>query len=203
MSTLTITDVPTPAPPSTARTVLRWIVSFAGFPLGGLAALTLVGPVDRLGTAVVGGLLTGLVLGAAQAWALRLRRRAALSWMVATGAGLGLGLAGGASLVGFGTALPDLQLQGAVCGAAVGLAQAGLLWPQIGRRALAWPPYLAVAWATGWTITTLIGVAVDQQFTVFGAAGAVTVAALTSVLPLTLRSCRPVTAAHPSGTTAR
>lgn len=203
MSTLTTTDVPTPAPRSAARTVLRWILSFAGFPLGGFAAMTLVGPVDRLGTAVVGGLLTGLVLGAVQAWALRLGWRPALSWTVATGAGLSLGLAVGASLVDFGTALPDLQLQGVVCGAAVGLAQAGVLWPLIGRRALAWPWYLAAAWATGWTVTTLIGVAVDQQFTVFGAAGAATVAALTSVLPLTLPSGRHVAAAHPSETAPR
>lgn len=203
MSLLTTTDVPTPAPPSRARTVLRWILSFVGFPLGGFAAMTLVGHVDRLGTAVVGGLLSGLVLGAVQAWALRLGWRPALSWMVATGAGLGLGLAVGASLVGFGTALPDLQLQGAVCGAGVGLAQAGLLRPRIGRRALVWPSYLGAAWATGWTVTTLIGVAVDQQFTVFGAAGAVTVAALTSVLPLTLRDGRHVSVAHPSGTARR
>ena len=203
MSTLTRADAPPSAPPSAARTVLRWIVSFAGFPLGGFAAMTLVGPVDRLGTAVVGGLLTGLVLGAVQAWALRLGWRTALSWMVATGAGLSLGLAVGASLVGFGTALPDLQLQGAVCGAAVGLAQATVLWTRIGGWALAWPLYLAAAWAVGWTVTTLIGVAVGLQFTVFGSAGAVAVAALTSVLPLLLITARREPTAPCSATAIR
>lgn len=200
---VTTSEAPTSAPPSAARTVLRWIVSFAGFPLGGFAAMTLVGPVDSLGTAVVGGLLTGLVLGAVQAWALRLGRRTGLSWMVATAAGLGVGLAVGASVVGFGTELSDLQLQGAVCGAAVGLGQAGLLWPRIGRWAPAWPFFLAASWAIGWTVTTLIGVAVGQQFTVFGSAGAVTVAALTSVLPLLLRTGRRDTAAPRSATAIR
>jgi len=203
MSTLTTADALTSAPPSAARAVVRWLVSFAGFPLGGFAAMTIVGPVDSLGTAAVGGLLTGLVLGVVQAWALRLPRRTAPTWMFATAAGLGLGLAVGASIVGFGTDLPDLQLQGAVCGAAVGLAQVGLLWPRIGRWALAWPIYLAAAWAAGWTVTTLIGVAVGEQFTVFGAAGAVTVAALTAVLPLLLRTGRRGTTAPRSLTAVR
>ena len=203
MSTLASVDAPPSAPASVARAVLRWLVSFAGFPLGGFAAMTMVGPVDSLGTAVAGGLLTGLVLGAVQAWALRLGRRTGLSWLVATAAGLGLGLAVGASVVGFGTALPDLQLQGAVCGAAVGLAQVALLWPRIGRVALAWPLYLAAAWAAGWTVTTLIGVAVGEQFTVFGSAGAVTVAAMTAVLPLLLRTGGRGTAAPRSTTASR
>lgn len=202
MSTLTAAEVTTSTLPTPARTVIRWLVSFTGFPLGGLAAMTIVGPVDALGAAVVGGLLTGLVLGAVQAWALRLPRRTGLFWTLATAAGLSLGLAAGASAVGFATGLADLQLQGAVTGAAVGTTQAVLLWPRIGRWALAWPVYLAAAWATGWTVTTLIGVAVGEQFTVFGSAGAVTVAALTSVLPLLLRT-RPASSAHRAGSDVR
>ncbi len=42
-------------------------------------------------------------------------------------------------------------------------------------------------WAAGWAITTSIGVEVDEQFTVFGSSGAITVTALTVVLPLALR----------------
>ena len=37
-------------------------------------------------------------------------------------------------------------------------------------------------WALGWTATTLGGIAVDQQFTVFGAYGAVTFSALSGLL---------------------
>jgi hypothetical protein len=172
------------------RIIWRWLVSFAGFPLGGLAAMLLVGRVDSLLTAALGGLVTGTVLGAVQAWALRIDRRTALAWAIATAVGLAVGLTIGGGLVGFGTSLTELALQGAVSGAVVGLAQSAVL-RRVGAIAAVWPAYLAGAWALGWTITTSIGVQVTDHFTVFGAAGAVTVAALTSVLPLFLsRSTR-------------
>ena len=66
--------------PSTRRSVARWMLSFLGFPLGGLAAWLLTGPVTDPTSAVTGGLVTGAVLGAAQAWALRAERRTVLSW---------------------------------------------------------------------------------------------------------------------------
>ena len=75
-------------------------------------------------------------------------------------------------------------VQGAICGLAVGAAQAVVLRARLGRLALAWPPALAAIWALGWTITTLGGIQVDQRFTVFGSFGAITVTALTAVLPL-------------------
>jgi hypothetical protein len=174
--------------PSTTRVVVRWTISFLGFPLGGLAAWLLTGPVTDATSALAGGLLTGAVLGAAQAWALRTGRRLGLAWTGATAVGLAVGLASGAALVGFSTTLPDLALQGAVSGAAVGLAQAALLWRRTGPPALAWPAYLAAAWALGWGVTTLAGIGVEEQFTVFGASGALVVALLTSVLPLVLRA---------------
>jgi hypothetical protein len=181
------TTAPTTTSPrtGTVRIVARWLVSFAGFPLGGLAAILLVGPVDTLLTAALGGLVTGTVLGAVQAWALRTDRRTALAWIVATAGGLAVGLTIGGGLVGFGTALSDLALQGAISGAVVGLAQA-VVFRRVGPIVALWPAYLAGAWALGWTITTSIGVQVEEHFTVFGAAGAVTVAVLTSVLPLFL-----------------
>jgi hypothetical protein len=37
-------------------------------------------------------------------------------------------------------------------------------------------------WALGWTATSLGGIAVDRQFTVFGAYGAVTFSALSGLL---------------------
>jgi hypothetical protein len=186
------TTAPTATSPrtGTVRIVARWLVSFAGFPLGGLAAMLLVGRIDTLLAAGLGGLVTGTVLGAVQAWALRLDRRTALAWVLATAAGLAVGLMIGGGLVQFGTALSELALQGAISGAVVGLGQAVVL-RRVGLIAAVWPAYLAGAWALGWTITTSIGVQVEDHFTVFGAAGAVTVAALTSVLPVLLsRSTR-------------
>jgi hypothetical protein len=187
MTSTTAVPAMTVSTPSTGRAIARWMISFLGFPLGGLAAWLLTGPVTDLTSAVTGGLLTGAVLGAAQAWALRADRRQILTWIIATAVGLAAGLAVGASLIGFSTTLTDLAIQGVVSGAAVGLAQTVALWSRTGPLALVWPAYLALAWAGGWTVTTLAGIGVEEQFTVFGASGALVVALLTSVLPLVLR----------------
>jgi hypothetical protein len=176
------------APRPTTRTVARWMVSFVGFPLGGLSAMILVGRVDSMATALTGGLVTGAVLGAVQAWGMRADRRAGAMWLIATAVGLSVGLAIGATLVDFGTGLGDLVLQGAISGVAVGAAQSFVLFARVGSIAFMWPVYLGAAWAAGWAITTSVGVQVDDQFTVFGAAGAVTVTLLTAVLPVVLES---------------
>ncbi|CUR59896.1 conserved membrane hypothetical protein [metagenome] len=172
--------------PSKAASVARWMVSFVGFPLGGLIALIVSGPVDSVPSAVAGGLLTGAVLGAFQAWAMRSERR--LAWILATAIGLATGLAFGSATVDFGTDLGDLVLQGAITGLAVGLAQAAVLLRRTGPIALIWPVYVTGVWALGWAISTSIGIQVEDQFTVFGAAGAITVALLTSVLPVLLHT---------------
>lgn len=172
--------------PTRRRTVLRWLVSFTGFPLGGLAAIILIGPVDDLTSALAGGLVTGVILGAIQAWALGSARVQSAAWVAATAAGVMTGLALGASLVDFQTDLASLVVQGAVTGAAVGTAQAVVLLPRLGAPALSWPVFLAGVWAAGWAITTLGGIQVDDQFTVFGAYGAITATLLTAGLPLIL-----------------
>lgn len=160
-----------------------WVGTFIGFPLSGLAASILVGPVNSGLTAIVGGLLTGAVLGAVQAVGLGLRGTAILRWITATSVGLSAGLGIGASAVGFATSLQDLLVQGAMSGLFVGVSQALLLRRSVGPLALWWPPTLAAFWAIGWFITTSVGVQVDEQWTVFGAAGAITVTALTAILP--------------------
>ncbi len=179
----------------------RWMAGFVGFPLGGLAAMIVVGPVDSTVTAVAGGLLTGAVLGTAQAAGLGLRPwlplegAAFLQWIAATAVGLGVGLGIGSTAVGFGTSLPALVVQGAISGLAVGAAQAVVLRHRLGALALGWPPALAAFWAIGWFITTSVGVQVEEQFTVFGAAGAITVTLLTTVLPTVLAHRAPSTRA--------
>lgn len=181
------TTHPTATTATRLRPALRWLASFVGFPLGGLAAMVLTGPVDSLPSALGGGLVTGAVLGAVQAWALRADRRTATAWVAATAVGLSVGLAVGSSIVDYGTSAGDLAIQGLASGALVGLAQGLVLRTRVGRIAVLWPAYLAGAWALGWTITTAVGVEVEDQFTVFGAAGAITVAALTTVLPVLAR----------------
>jgi len=188
MSTVTAAPLRTTPSTSSARTVARWMISFLGFPLGGLAAWLVTGPVVDTTSAVTGGLLTGAILGAVQAWALRADRRLFTTWTLATAIGLAVGLTAGATLVSFSTSLADLAVQGAVSGGVVGLAQAVVLWRRTGPLALAWPAYLAVVWGAGWTVTTLAGIGVDEQFTVFGASGALVATLLTAVLPLVLRA---------------
>ena len=196
----TATPVPTPVRPAErgatrdegrVRTVGRWMVSFTGFPLGGLTAHLVVGPVDGPAAAIVGGLITGVILGAIQWWGLGPARPRPAPWIGATGLGLLAGLTVGAAAVDHGTGIGALAVMGAISGLAVGVAQAVVLRARLGVRVLAWPPVVAGAWALGWTITTAVGVDVDARWTVFGSGGAITVTALTAVLPLVLNRRGP------------
>ena len=51
----------TPTRSSRLRTVGRWMVTFTGFPLGGFTAELLVGPVNSITAALIGGLITATV----------------------------------------------------------------------------------------------------------------------------------------------
>lgn len=166
--------------------VARWMITFVGFPLGGLAAMLTVGRVDSLTAALAGGLITGAVLGSAQALGLGRLLPNPAGWIAATAGGLAIGLGIDATAVGFATDLPALLIQGAASGLAVGAAQGIVLRRRRPRLALGWPLYLAICWSLAWALITVAGVQVDNQFTVFGAIGAVSVTAATLVLPLTL-----------------
>ena len=162
------------------RSWLIWTAGFLAFPVAGLAGAAPVGRVDDPVAALVGGALTGLVLGAGQALASRGRldpRR----WAPATALGMGLGLLLGAVAVDYGTSLADLARMGALTGLALGPAQA-LALPRRSRHRWAWAAAVPPLWALGWTATTLGGIAVDEQFTVFGAYGAVTFSVLSGLL---------------------
>lgn len=164
----------------------RWMVSFVGFPLGGLAVLLTIGAVDGMAGALIAGLIAGAILGAAQSWAMGRTGPATARWMTGTAVGMMAGFGVGSAVVDYATDLGALVLQGAITGLAVGAAQATVLWRRLGRMVLIWPLVLAVGWALGWFVTTVAGIAVDQQFVVFGASGALVVTALTVVLPLSL-----------------
>lgn len=165
---------------------VRWMPSFVGFPIGGLLAHAIVGPIDSIGAALAGGAISGIVLGAAQAWGLGWTGAAARRWTLATGLGFAGGIAIGATAVDYGTSMGDFALQGALCGLFVGAAEAVVLHAQLGRAAALWAPALSALWALAWVISTAIGIDVDRQWTVFGASGAITVTAATAVLPVLL-----------------
>jgi hypothetical protein len=154
-----------------------------GFPISGLIGGAISGPVDAAGPALIGGVLTGAGLGAAAWFAAPDVFGAAAAWIAATAAGYGLGLLAGAALVGYETDIGSLAAMGAVSGAVLGAAQ-GLTLAAQGRRrlAVAWGVTMPVLFAAGWSATTLGGVHVEEQFTVFGAYGAILFTILTGLL---------------------
>jgi hypothetical protein len=180
--------------PTWKRSALRWIPTFLGFPIGGLIADLISGPVDGLAAALAGGLITGIILGAVQSWGLGPTGPPARQWIGATAAGFTVGLGAGAAAMGYGTSMSDLVVQGAICGLAIGAAQAVVLRSRFGRLAFAWAPALGAIWALGWAVTTAIGVDVEAQYTVFGSSGALVVTAATVVLPVLLAARSTATA---------
>ena len=107
------------------------------------------------------------------------RRR--LRWIGATAAGLAVGLTVGASAVGYRTDTASLVAMGAICGAAVGLAQA-LSIPMRRVDRVLWAAATPALWAGGWLITSQVIVDAERQHAVFGSSGALAVSALAGVL---------------------
>jgi hypothetical protein len=165
---------------SELRIWLIWTAGFLAFPLAGLAGTAAGGRVDGPLSALVGGTIAGVGIGAGQALASG-RRLDWRRWIPATGAGMGLGLLLGASAVDYRTSLGALALMGALTGVVLGAAQALALPPHTDLRWM-WAAALPALWALGWTVTTLGGIGVDRQFTVFGAYGAITFSALSGLL---------------------
>jgi hypothetical protein len=157
----------------------RWLLIALAFPVAGLIGHLVAGGVESVSAAVLGGVVTGAGLGAAQ-WALLRRRGIGISWIPATAAGLGVGLAIGAALVSYRTDITSLVIMGAVSGLGVGLAQGAMLGNT--KRMLGWAAATAVLWAVGWATTTAGGISVEEQFVVFGAYGAIASTFLQSMI---------------------
>jgi hypothetical protein len=183
------------------RTWLLWTAGFLAFPLAGVAGSAVAGRVDSPLAALFGGTVTGLVIGAGQALVSR-RRLDPRRWVPATAIGMGLGLLSGAALVGYRTSLAELALMGALTGVFLGIAQAIAL-PRQTRIRWVWAGAIPILWALGWTTTTLGGIAVDQQFTVFGAYGAVTFSALSGLLLHLLLPHHPAADVHSADPTVQ
>jgi hypothetical protein len=161
----------------------RWVAVWPAFPVAGYIGWKVGGRVDAVDAALVGGALTGAGLGAVQWWAADGALGRPAAWIGASAVGYAVGLAAGAALVGYDTDLGSLAIMGLVSGVALGAAQ-GLVLAREGRHGLALPWGLAmpVLFGLGWCASTGIGVDVDDQFTVFGAAGAILFMLLSGLL---------------------
>jgi hypothetical protein len=109
----------------TRRLWLWPIAILISFPIGGYLADLVVDGVDSVGAALLGGLIAGLVIGAAEWFALR--RWVSWLWIAATSIGMAAGLVAGAALVDYGISRGDILLMGAVTGLGVGALQAVVL----------------------------------------------------------------------------
>ena len=187
---MTATTLPATASRRRAvRAWLVWMVGFLAFPVAGLAGTAVAGRVDGPLAALLGGLAAGALLGLGQALA-GSGRLPVLAWSAATAFGMGVGLLLGAHVVGYGTTMTELAVMGALTGAVVGPAQA-LAMPRRARHRWVWAVAMPVLWPTGWVVTTAASIAVEDQFTLFGASGAATVTALLGILLHSILPPRP------------
>lgn len=159
----------------------RWVGTFVGFPLAGVTARAVVGPIGSVGDALGGGLAGGVVLGLVQSAIGGLERRTWVRWTALTAVGLAGGLAAGARTVDFGTAVADLVAMGAITGLGVGAAQS-LGLPMRASDRLLWAVATPALWALGWLITSQVIVDAERQHAVFGSSGALVVSVLAGAL---------------------
>lgn len=160
----------------------RWVGTFIGFPLAGLAARGVAGNIDSATAAALGGLAGGAVLGAVQALITGMDPAERARWIGGTAAGLAVGLTAGASAVSFDTDTASLAAMGAVSGAGVGIAQALALVPARRSDRLAWAVATPLLWAGAWAITAQVIVDADRQHAVFGSSGALAISLVAGVL---------------------
>jgi len=166
------------------------VAILVGFPIGGYVADLVVDGVDSVGAALAGGLITGAIIGAAEWFALR--RRVSWLWILATTAGMAVGLAAGAALVDYGIGRGDLALMGAVTGVGVGVLQALVLARHRIPGAFWWAVANPPAWALGWFVTSyVIARNIAERFPIFGASGAIVFGLLTWVLLAVLFRAAP------------
>jgi hypothetical protein len=186
---------------STARRMWLWLVAIlVGFPIGGFIADLVVDGVDSVGAALAGGLIAGAIIGAAE-WFV-LRRWVSWLWILATAAGMAVGLAAGAALVDYGIDRGDLALMGAVTGVGVGVLQALVLARHRIPGAFWWAVANPPAWALGWFVSSyVIARNIAERFPIFGASGAIVFGLLTWLLLAVLFRAAPQvrgTAARPA-----
>jgi len=166
---------------------LLWTAGFLAFPIGGILAQALTGRINDAGSALLGGLVAGAVIGTGQWLVARRLLGDPRAWIPATAVAMGIGLGVGAWVVGYGTSLSELTLMGFITGIPIGVAQAYLLRDRL-TNAWVWAAAMPLLWALGWIVTTVTGIDVERQYAVFGASGCITFMALSGIVLDRLRA---------------
>jgi hypothetical protein len=179
---------------------LRWLVAIVAFPIGGFVGYLVGGPVSTVPAALISGAIAGAIIGSGQAVALKLTRRALVSWVAATTVGLGLALAAVTAVIGQISTTTEAVMLGAVAGLLLGAGQAFVLHREGVRWSWIWVPASAVAWALGWLVTSSVGVALATGWPVYGLSGAIVSQVITGVVIWRLigMASRPVVVATPA-----
>jgi hypothetical protein len=146
------------------------VVAFLGFPVAGLLA-NLVGSVDTPVRALLAGAMAGATLGLVQWLILRSRVPLPIWWIVATSAGMAVGLALSTIFPGSQTADSPLLWRGLITGACMGAAQWLVLRPIL-PQSFIWIAVVGGAWAIGWWVTRSAGIDLSPKSSVFGVNGA-------------------------------
>jgi hypothetical protein len=176
----------------TARRMWLWPVAILlGFPIGGLIADLVINGVDSVGTAIIGGLIAGAIIGVAEWFALR--QWVSWLWIPATSVGMAAGLTAGAAIVDYGISRGDVVVIGVATGVGVGVLQALVLARHRISGALWWAVANPPIWGLGWLVTSyVITTNVKEQFTNFGGSGAIVFGLVTwLILAVLFRATEP------------
>jgi len=159
---------------------LFWALAFLGFPIGGLLARAITGPVTTALRAGLAGALTGAVLGLVQWFVLGRELPLSAWWIPATSAGMAIGMGFSVALLGSETSGNSLLQRAAVTGLCIGVAQWFVLRPIMPGSAI-WIAVISFGWVVGWYVTRRAGVDLSPKWSVFGATGALTFQFLTGL----------------------
>jgi hypothetical protein len=153
--------------------VLPWIVAVVGFPIGGFLGQAIAGPASTVPSALLSGVIAGLIIGGCQALALGLPAQALATWTVGTAASLGVALTIVTAAIGQIESTTEAVGLGVLSGVLIGGVQGALFTRAHVAHAWIWIVASLFAWGVGWLITASVGVALAPGWPVYGLSGAV------------------------------
>jgi hypothetical protein len=134
--------------------------------------------------------ITGAILGGVQWLVLRTAIPLPIWWVIATSAGMALGLVLSVAFFGTETTGNELLWRAGITGLSIGIAQWIVLWQVLPQSAL-WIAVVGLGWVLGWFVTRSAGIDLSVKWSVFGSSGALAFQVLTGLaLYFLLRSAQ-------------